>query len=217
MTENGSGIGKAILEVMSEVGYVQKERKGGLNYSFAGEAALIAALRPSMVKHGIICYVLDLPDVERSGYVTAKGTAMNTTHIHGIVRFEHPESDTYRDVHAIGEGADVGDKAGNKAATGMLKYALRQTFLIETGDDPDATSSEGQERAQPKRQSAKAPSKKRPQKIGEDAVSMFWDLVNQMEFTKDQALQVLEDQGGNFVDAYDALTDSNVPPEDSDD
>jgi len=153
MNENGRGpgIGKAILEVMGNVGYVQKENKSSLPYSFVGEAALIAALRPSMLEHGIICYVLELTDIERSGYVTAKGTAMNTTNVHGIVRFEHPESESYRDVHAIGEGADPGDKAGNKAATGMLKYALRQTFLIETGDDPDATSSEGQERMTPSR------------------------------------------------------------------
>ena len=41
---------------------------------------------------------------------------------------------------------DVGDKSANKAATGLLKYALRQTFLIETGDDPDAESSNGMER-----------------------------------------------------------------------
>src|SRR3990167_1905296 len=34
-----------------------------------------------------------------------------------------------------------GDKSVNKAMTGMLKYALRQTFLIETGDDPDTAPS----------------------------------------------------------------------------
>lgn len=157
-----SEIGKAILSVMSEVGYVQKERKSGLNYSFAGEAALIAALRPPMVKAGIICYVLDLPEVERGGYVTSKGTAMNTTNLHGVVRFEHPESGTCIDVHAVGEGADVGDKAGNKAATGLLKYALRQTFLIETGDDPDATSSDGQERLTQPKDTSETPTIKWP-------------------------------------------------------
>lgn len=149
MSENGSGIGKAILEVMGDVGYVQKESKSGLNYSFAGEAALIAALRPHMVEHGIFCYVVDLLSIEQLPYVTSNQKPMNRTIAHGIVRFSHPESGTYIDVHAMGEGADIGDKAGNKAATGLLKYALRQTFLIETGDDPDQHSSKEQERLAP--------------------------------------------------------------------
>lgn len=50
-------------------------------------------------------------------------------------------------------------------------------------------------------------------KKGSDAVTMFWQLANKLEITKEQAQQVLDDQGGNFVDAYDALTASNIPPE----
>ena len=36
-----------------------------------------------------------------------------------------------------GEGADPGDKAPYKALTGALKYALLQSFLLATGDDPE--------------------------------------------------------------------------------
>jgi hypothetical protein len=39
---------------------------------------------------------------------------------------------------SIGTGADSGDKAAYKAATGALKYALLTGFLIPTGDDPEA-------------------------------------------------------------------------------
>ena len=46
-------IHEAINAVMDEVGYVKKSKAANLNYSFAGEAALIAAIRPSMVGHGI--------------------------------------------------------------------------------------------------------------------------------------------------------------------
>ena len=35
-----------------------------------------------------------------------------------------------------GEGLDPGDKAPYKAMTGALKYALLQSFLLATGDDP---------------------------------------------------------------------------------
>ena len=50
-------------------------------------------------------------------------------------------------VKVLGDGADTGDKASYKAMTGAMKYALRQTFVIETGDDPDDTPSDVQERA----------------------------------------------------------------------
>jgi hypothetical protein len=36
-----------------------------------------------------------------------------------------------------GQGLDTGDKAPYKAMTGALKYALLQSFLLSTGDDPE--------------------------------------------------------------------------------
>jgi hypothetical protein len=38
---------------------------------------------------------------------------------------------------AAGQGLEAGDKAPYKAMTGALKYALLQTFLLATGDDPE--------------------------------------------------------------------------------
>src|ERR1700738_5163472 len=40
-------------------------------------------------------------------------------------------------VKVAGEGLDTGDKAPYKAMTGALKYALLQSFLLATGDDPE--------------------------------------------------------------------------------
>lgn len=139
----------AILAVMREVGYVQKTRTAGLNYSFAGEAALIAAIRPYMIENGLYMAVVDYRQTTRDNYTTKNGSLMNATFVFGVVRFTHAPSGTFADVAAIGEGADTGDKSANKASTGMYKYALRQTFCIETGDDPDTTPSETQERKAP--------------------------------------------------------------------
>jgi hypothetical protein len=50
-------------------------------------------------------------------------------------------------VTAVGEGTDYGDKSCNKSMTVGLKYALRQTLLIETGDDPDQFNSADFEQA----------------------------------------------------------------------
>lgn len=134
----------AIIEVMKNVGYVQKQRSGDLKYTFAGERALIAAVRPFMVEFGIYMAVVEYRDIVRGDYTTRNGAVMNSTSVSGVVRFTHAPSGTFIDVASVGEGSDSGDKSANKAATGLYKYAIRQTFMIETGDDPDDFPSDKQ-------------------------------------------------------------------------
>lgn len=140
-------INTAIAAVYREVGYVQKKRSAGLNYSYAGEAALIEAIRPAMVENGIFAAVTRIDGLEHESFVSKSGTAMNRVMLVATVRFTHGPTATSIDVQAVGEGTDSGDKAAFKASTGAYKYALRQTFCIETGDDPDSTSSAEYERA----------------------------------------------------------------------
>ena len=128
---------QALNDVMHEVGYVQKKRAGHLNYSYAGESALIAAVRPELVKQGVVVHPGQVLELRQDTYTTSKGSVMNRTVVVMSYRFAHDESGTFIDVPVVGEGADVGDKSANKALTGAYKYALRQTLLIETGDDPD--------------------------------------------------------------------------------
>lgn len=44
---------------------------------------------------------------------------------------------------AFGEGADVADKVLSKCMTMAYKYALREVFMISTGDDPEHEPSAG--------------------------------------------------------------------------
>jgi hypothetical protein len=152
-----ANIHEAIAAVYSNVGYVQKERKASLNYSFAGEAALIEALRPEMVKNGIYVQVSSVRDVEHEIFTSAKGAIQNRTCLVATMRFTHAPSGTFVDVEAAGEGMDSGDKSTPKALTCAYKYALRQTFCIQTGDDPDEHSSFEQERAAAQQQPRPAP------------------------------------------------------------
>jgi hypothetical protein len=147
MAEN---VHQAINQVMNFVGYVQKQKAAQLNYTYAGEAALISALRPQMVEAGLYVAVVAIKDVVRGQYTTAKGSVMNSVDLVAVIRFTHAPSATFIDVEALGSGADSGDKASNKALTGAYKYALRQTFCIETGDDPDNHVSEPRAAAQKK-------------------------------------------------------------------
>jgi len=134
MTNN---IYTALNEVMKQVGYVQKTKAGNLSYTYAGEAALIAAIRPHFVDNGIVVHPLEVKTINQDNYMTANNKLMNRTAVVIVYRFAHAESDTHIDVAVTGEGSDMGDKSANKALTGAYKYALRQTLLIETGDDPD--------------------------------------------------------------------------------
>ena len=186
MTEAKGNIGKAILNVMGEVGYVVKEAKGGLPYTFASEAGLIKALRPAMIEAGIFCYVSDIVEIHQDSFTTKSGAVMNHVLAHGRVTFVHPQSKSEILVHAMGEGMDAGDKAGNKAATGLLKYALRQTFLIETGDDPDASAISEMEREQAYADKATEKS---------DARSKLWYKMRSAQWDDKQMKE--------FVDAYD--------------
>ena len=140
MNEKHVNIHEAINAVMQEVGYVQKQRTAGLNYSYAGEAALIEALRPVMVAHGIYCYPVGYDNLAQTEYMTKNGAPMTRTTLRATFRFQH--SDTFVDAQIYGESADSGDKSVNKAMTDAYKYVLRQTFCIETGDDPDNFASQ---------------------------------------------------------------------------
>lgn len=152
---------QAIARVYATVGYCQKQKAKenaggyrGLDYTYASESGLIQALRPAMVEQGVIMHIAEYLDLSRFTVPTAKGGTMNVTTLRAIVRFTHATSGTYIDVQALGEGADSGDKSSNKAMTCAFKYALRQTFAIETGDDPD--KDQNHEYIQPKVE-AKAP------------------------------------------------------------
>lgn len=133
---------EAICNVMKEVGYVQKETSPRLSYSYAGEAALITALRPAMITNQLVCYPVK-QEGDYQDFKTKGGTPMHRCTGIVIFRFVHAPSDTSAEVQLRGECMDAGDKASGKALTVALKYALRQTFLIETGDDPDAPGGNG--------------------------------------------------------------------------
>lgn len=155
VTDHAS-IHEAMAAAYLDCDYVQKKKAQGLSYSFAGESAIIDEVRPAMVRHGIYAYPMEISELQRDTYTTKNGSMMNSVSMMVKYRFAH-SSGTSIDVEAYGEGADSGDKAAPKAMTGAFKYALRQAFVIETGDDPDNTPSDQQERAAPPRRAANVP------------------------------------------------------------
>ena len=135
--EKHTNVYAAIAYVMERVSYVQKQRSGGLRYSYAGEEGLIDALREEVINAGLVLTVDDVTCSERNEYKTSKGSVMQSTVLRLKGRWTHWPTSTFAEVCAMGEGADVGDKGVPKAMTGAYKYILRETFLLKTGDDPD--------------------------------------------------------------------------------
>jgi hypothetical protein len=139
MTDN---INSAILAIMHEVSYVQKEKSKDVNYTLKTENAVIQALRPAMLKFGVFMYPVKVHDIQQNTFEAGKfKNVWNRLVCVHTFRFQHAESGTFIDVEVLGDGADTGDKAGNKSMTTAKKYALLETFLLETGDDPDTTPS----------------------------------------------------------------------------
>lgn len=156
----------ALHEIMSKVGYVQKAKENKFHgYKYAGEANLLAVLRPAMVEAGLIL----IPNVTTA---TGPDEFGNTT-----VRIEytlaHKDGDVWPEkVGAMGCGNDknskggIGDKGLFKAVTGANKYALFKLFQIETGDDPESAEHE----VAPPEPRKPAP----PPPPVEDAITRFW-------------------------------------------
>ena len=133
-----SELAAAQLKVMEAVPYVLKRGGEQLPYTYAGEADLIRAVRPAMIKNKITMYPwsLDFIGGERAPKNNGRGTMMYVR-VSVTYRFTHAPSGEHVNVWAFGEAMDTGDKSLPKAMTIALKYALRQFLMIETGDDPD--------------------------------------------------------------------------------
>lgn len=199
------GIHAAIAQVYSKVGYVQKTGQmtaGPARYSYAGERDFIEAIRPELVAAGIYMHVNRVREVKHEVLPTKNGTTNRVTLI-GTVRFAHTDG-SFIECEATGEGMDTGDKASGKAMTNMFKYALRQTFCIETGDDPDDTPSEEFRREQPKQERRPEPEQPREQKPAGnvDAWKKMTDLMKEEQVGKAHIEPVIGGFNANILNDW---------------
>ncbi len=117
-----------LQDVMKELDYLQKEKKTGLQYSFVSHDKVTGAVRPLLVKHGIVCWPTDF-------VMTQEG---NRTQLHCKVIFANVDDRTdFISADSIGFGIDAQDKGPGKAISYAVKYAYLKVLALETGDDPD--------------------------------------------------------------------------------
>ena len=138
---------EAINMVMGRVGYVQKQRAKDLKYTITTDADFIKAVRPHLVDVGLIIYQKDVELISRTEFESARGAKGINILAKYTWEWVHTPSGTSITSTSLGEAADYGDKAANKTMTVAMKYSVRQTLYMETGDDPDVTPSAEFERA----------------------------------------------------------------------
>jgi hypothetical protein len=138
-------------EVRRRIGYIQKrgynERH---NYNYVAAADIAGTVGDILAELGVVV----IPRLENITYEPhAPGRLDSVRVARVIMAYTFTDVNSAEEITArvAGEGLDVGDKASYKAMTGALKYALLQSFLLATGDDPederaDSRSAFGSER-----------------------------------------------------------------------
>ena len=129
---------KALNAVMKDVGAVhKKERNQHHNFNFRGIDAVVNAVYPAFVKHGII-YIPRVVSATYETGTTARGGTMQICRMLVEAEFWHTSGEHVETVVAS-EAFDSGDKATAKAMSVAMRTALLQVLALPT-DDPDPDS-----------------------------------------------------------------------------
>lgn len=155
-----------LAEVMGEVERVEKRGRNDFHkYDYATEGDIAAAVRKGLSARSIIVVprTIDptLGTVERKN---GGGDTLVTLRV--VFAFLDGETGQSLEVPVYGQGQDGGDKAFYKALTGAVKYLLLKTFLMPTGDDPEAEAPQ-QQRGQQQRQQRAQRQEQAPQGQGQ--------------------------------------------------
>jgi hypothetical protein len=125
-----------MVEIMRKASSIGKDRKNvSQKYSFRGIDDIYNSLHDIMAEVGVFM-TTNVKDVRGEERTTKSGTHM----IYRIASIEftfHAEDGSSVSSTVVGEGADTGDKASNKAMSVAHKYALLQAFLIPTEESKD--------------------------------------------------------------------------------
>ena len=125
-----------IAQVMEAVGYVAKTgTNSAQGYKFVQASAVADKVREQLVKFNVSMTPTQIDVISEGLTPSGKQALLTLRFTWTLTDGESGETVSFQ---SVGTGADSGDKAAYKAATGALKYALLTGFLIPTGDDPEA-------------------------------------------------------------------------------
>ncbi len=155
MTEAKNGLVVKLAAIMGDIGTIPKNGSldlGNRKVPYVAEYDLLEAVRSKLAAAGVMFFTSD-EDVQTEQLTRTNARGESRQAMMVTLRTKYTlidgESGCEFSFYGSGQGEDSGDKALYKAKTGALKYAIRETFLIPTGDDPekDASPKEPRQRA----------------------------------------------------------------------
>lgn len=141
MSDEKRSLVRKLSEVMAAVKRIPKNGVNRFhNYKYAMESDVLDVVRDELSKRNVMMLPRVLSE-KIASHATKSGGAEYIGTVTVCFDFHDGDSGETLPVITVGQGQDAGDKSFYKALTGATKYALMKTFLIPTGDDPDADES----------------------------------------------------------------------------
>src|SRR5208282_2765530 len=132
-----------LAEVRRRISYIQKRgHNERFNYSYVTAADIAGAVGDALAELEVVV-IPRLESISHENISPNQGYPDRLTRVVMTYTFMDVNSAEELTVKMPGEGRDPGDKGPYKAMTGALKYALLQSFLIATGDDPEDERADG--------------------------------------------------------------------------
>lgn len=140
MPEAKKSLVTKLAEVMGEMRHVKKEGfNKAQNYAFVRETDVAEKASSLLAERSVWIYQSVVSSSLVDLYTTASGATMRLAMVEMDFQFIDGETGEATPAQRfVGHGADTGDKGIYKAMTGAEKYFLMKTFLVSTGDDPEA-------------------------------------------------------------------------------
>lgn len=135
VNQDKASLYKKIAKVMGKVERIPKRGRNSFhNYDYVTESDLVDSARKLMVEEGLVLFN-NVREYEINGDLATV-----------TIDFTLCDTETGESISTclVGQGSDKGDKAFYKAYAGATKYYLMKTFLIPTGDDPEADTTTDQ-------------------------------------------------------------------------
>lgn len=138
----GPNLYQRVNEVRKTVGYIRKQKEVdvGERYKVVTHDEVTAALRNSLIEHGIIVLPPDLVTsaIEAVGETKYGKTIWRYSATYEVAFVNEDDPNDRLSVRVEAHANDTGDKAPGKAVSYATKVVLLKLFLVETGENEES-------------------------------------------------------------------------------